>query len=453
MHSPSSARRLLLIVIAVAVIVRIGSAIYQGPDIQPMPGVTDQISYHELAIRVIKGHGFSFATGWWPATRANEPTAHWSFLYTLFLSAVYSVFGPLPLAARLVQAVLVGILHPLLVWRIGARLFGPTVGLASAALTAVYGYFVFYGGSLVTESLYILAFLWVLDLSTALAYASSRGRRLPAISHFVLLGVALGVAALLRQVFLLVVPVILLWIAWQFSQRHPHGRPSMAALAGRITLTMAILLAFVLPWTVRNYKAFGEVVLLNTNSGFVFYWGNHPVHGDNFIPILSYGSTNYGTMLPRDVGGLNEAQLDRELLKRGLGFVTADPGRYARLSLSRVKEYVKFWPTSDSSTSSNFIRVASFGLCLPLLVLGIFQAARRDHVTVDERNALSGVVLLLGVATVYSLVHLLTWTLVRYRLPVDAILMPFAGLSLVSLLHRVFSQARVSQIPLPSSAN
>ena len=28
-------------------------------------------------------HGFTFATDWWPATRVGEPTAHWSFLYTI----------------------------------------------------------------------------------------------------------------------------------------------------------------------------------------------------------------------------------------------------------------------------------------------------------------------------------------------------------------------------------
>ena len=45
--------------------------------------------------------------------------------------------------------------------------------------------------------------------------------------------------------------------------------------------------------------------------------------------------------------------------------------------------------------------------------------------------------LLMLFAVVYSGVHILTWTLIRYRLPVDAVLIPFAGLALVDLAQRV----------------
>jgi uncharacterized protein (DUF983 family) len=38
---------------------------------------------------------------------------------------------------------------------------------------------------------------------------------------------------------------------------------------------------------------------------------------------------------------------------------------------------------------------------------------------------------------VYTGIHLLTWTLVRYRLPVDAVLVIFAGLALVDILNRI----------------
>jgi hypothetical protein len=52
--------------------------------------------------------------------------------------------------------------------------------------------------------------------------------------------------------------------------------------------------------------------------------------------------------------------------------------------------------------------------------------------------------LLLGVAGVYTTVHVLTWTLVRYRLPVDAVLMPFAALAMVRLRDQICVPARAS---------
>jgi hypothetical protein len=37
----------------------------------------------------------------------------------------------------------------------------------------------------------------------------------------------------------------------------------------------------------------------------------------------------------------------------------------------------------------------------------------------------------------YTMIHILTWTLVRYRLPVDAVLIIFAGLALVEIARRI----------------
>ena len=82
---------MLAVILAISVFARVGSSLYQGAGIEPLPGVTDQISYHELAIRVATGHGFTFGQDWWPATKANEPTAHWSFLYVLMLAGIYSL--------------------------------------------------------------------------------------------------------------------------------------------------------------------------------------------------------------------------------------------------------------------------------------------------------------------------------------------------------------------------
>lgn len=419
-----SQRRLLWLVIGVSVVLRLASAAYQGNEIRPMPGVTDQISYHELAIRVAHGHGFSFATGWWPATRANEPTAHWSYLYVLFVAGIYSIFGTNPLAVRIVQAVLAGVLQPWLVSRIGTRLFGHRVGLVSAALTAVYGYFVFYAGALVTESLYFIAVLWVVDSALGLA---GEGRPRLALSGWSGFGLACAAAVLLRQAFALLIPVLLVWLVWRAA-----AAVRFRTLAARLGVACGIIALCIAPWTFRNYKAFGSFVLLNTNAGFVFFWANHPVHGTAFIPIIpSNGPVNYGTLLPPELSSLNEAQLDRELFRRALGFVRDDPSRYFRLSVSRISEFFKFWPSPGSSRLSNVVRVLSFGLLAPLLAAGCGVAVRAWRRKWDDRAR--GQLLLMVLAGIYSLAHVLTWTLVRYRLPVDAITIPFAAFAIVQL--------------------
>ena len=56
--------QLLIIIIVIAILVRIVSALYLGNQVVELPGTADQISYHTLALRVLDGHGFTFERPW-----------------------------------------------------------------------------------------------------------------------------------------------------------------------------------------------------------------------------------------------------------------------------------------------------------------------------------------------------------------------------------------------------
>lgn len=431
----TSARPVLILtaVIVVAILLRVFSALWQGNAVRSLPGVEDQISYDMLARQLLAGQGFTVPVNWWPVTQAGEPTAHWSYLYTLYLAAVYAVFGAQPLIARLLQAVIAGVLLPWLTWRVSRRVFGDRVGLVAAGISAVYVYFFYYAGALMTETFYIITILWTLDCALRLADAgpASLQRWRPWLE----LGLAMGAAILLRQLFMLVVPVILLWL-WWLALRNDRRLALSRALLARFAAAGVVTILLILPWTIRNYQAFGRLVPLNTNSGYAFFWGNHPIHGASFISILPATGPSYQQLIPRELRGLDEAALDQELLRRGLAFVAQDPLRYVRLSLSRTKDYFMFWPSPESGLISNVARVASFGLLLPLMLFGIVRArsAARAGRRVDPGSWLTpdaGLALLAAFAVIYTAIHLLTWALIRYRLPVDAILIVFAAVGLL----------------------
>jgi hypothetical protein len=440
----------LWLAMLVAVILRLGSALVQGDVALPLPGVSDQVSYDALARRVLAGHGFSFGSDWWPATRAGEPTAHWSYLYTLWLASFEALAGPHPLVPRLAQAILTGILHPWLAWRLGTRVFGERAGLIAAWLSAVYLYFVYYAGALMTETFTILAILWTLNQAIELADSRVEPRDSAgvqrrsadaAVMPWATLGLAIGLAALLRQVTLLMVPVVVVWLLW--ARRGSGGRAASGqqgrmpsgsayrATVGGLLVSFAVVAVLIAPWTVRNHLAFGRPVLLNTNAGFAFYWANHPIHGTDFIPILP--SETYRSLIPDELIDLDEASLDAALLRRGLQIVADDPGRYLSLSLSRVRELFKFWPADDSGTLSNIVRVLSFGVALPFMLIGLLVGGRIVKRGGDRSRA---VLLLYAYAGAYTLVHLLSWALIRYRLPIDAILLLFAGLAVARFWRR-----------------
>jgi hypothetical protein len=193
-------------------------------------------------------------------------------------------------------------------------------------------------------------------------------------------------------------------------------------------------MACILPFTIRNYVVYGEFLLLNSNAGYAMYSAQHPMHGTVF-------REHSAAPLPEDLRGqgLDEPALDRELMQRGIGFILDEPGRYLLLSLSRVEDYFRFWPTADSSLLYNVGRVASFGLFLPFMIYGIVLAVRSTAAvrhrssTVFRRSSVSLLLLFMGF---YSLLHILTWAMIRYRLPVDAVALPFAALAIERMSDR-----------------
>lgn len=434
----------LLAIVGLSVALRLIVALLLGNQVEALPGIADQVSYHTLAMRVLDGHGFTFGEPWWPATQPNMPTAHWSYLYTLFLVAVYGVVGEYPLVARLLQVGVVGALMPLLAFGLGQKVFNRRTGLVAAALTAGYAYFIYYAAALMTETFFICAVLGVLYLAIRLSerwQPSSGARPGGVVGLTVAFGLTLGAAILLRQVFLLFVPVLLAWLGW-LGLRRQRGREAVAVLAGAGALAALLIL----PFTLFNYARFGEFVLLNTNAGYAFYYANHPVYGDQFEPILSGETANYRDILPPELmgRGLSEAELERELMQRGLGFIVDDPLRYVRLSLSRVPVLFMFWPSSESSLMGNATRVASFGLFWPFMLGGVIMFMLEWMAGRSQAPNAGAVLLLFTLA--YCLIHIVSWALVRYRLPVDAVWLVFAARALVALLNRI----RV-QVPLPAA--
>jgi len=435
--------RSLIAILALSVLLRVGVALYLGDVVDAPPLLTDQRSYHALAVRLLEGHGFSFDRSWYPFTPPDTPTAHWSFLYSLFVAAVYALFGPHPLAVRLVQGVLGGALLPWMVYRLArvafragekkgrgdegtgsprpslSSLLYTVVPLIAAAMATVYGYFVLYAATLMAETFYIVALLWSLEIGLKVGILLRDGKKLSTLLALQL-GLSLGLAALLRQSILpwvLVLFAYLLWQAWRERQLRAAARP--LAIAG------LLLAACILPWTYRNTRVYGQFLLLNSNAGYAMYSAQHPIHGTRFREFDA-------APLPEDLPRGNEAAMDRALMRAGIQFVLDEPGRYLLLTLSRVRAFFEFWPTPDTSLLHNVGRAGSFGLFLPLMLYGLYLVVRHPGLVVHSA-------LLFLFVVFYTAMHLLTWAMVRYRLPVDAALIPLAALGVLDLAQRAHS--------------
>jgi hypothetical protein len=395
-----------------------------------LPTNQDDLSYAALGLRLAEGHGFTFAQGWYPFTPPDTPTAHWSFLYTAFVAACFRLAGPQPVVVRIASALISGLLLPWSTFRLSRRLLPemPQLPLLAAALSAGYAFFVLYAGRIMTESFYIIVLLVSLERALALAAALERpsrpaDRRAWALS--LPLGASLGILILLRQVALFWTVALLAWLlfiglAGAQSRRGWLRRSQLVGACGLIPLL------FVLPFTLRNFRVYGEFLLLNSNGGYAMYSAQHPLHGIDFQAFAA-------APLPDEIPqySLNEAQWDRELMRRGIAFVVAEPGRYLRLSASRLLDFFEFWPT-QTTLLHNAGRLLSFTLFLPWFAGGIWLAARRAWRECRSARAFCRRPEALAMLFIlfYSLLHIFTWAMPRYRLPVDAVAVPFAALAL-----------------------
>lgn len=395
----------LACILLAGLVARLAVAVYLGGVANPVSGAHDQYSYDVLAWRVAQGHGFSFPQLWYPFTQPDEPTAHWSFLYTLYLAAVYLVAGHHPLLARLIQVAL-SLVMLLLIYRLGRRLFGEWAGLAGAALAACYAYFIFFAAALMTQTFYIIAVL--ASLAVALELAERPTRR-----GWLMLGLVLGVGVLLRQTLLLFAPLLLLWAWWK---GRAAGR--FASLAGPLLAAVVVALC-IAPFTLRNYLVYNDFLLLNSNGGYWLYSSNHPDQGTSF-------DGSFAAPLSDDMKGLSEPALDRALYAEGIRFIVEEPARYVQLTLSRFQSQFWLLPSAQSSLLSNLGRMLSFPIYIPFMLYGLWLSRRTWRASLP-------LYLYVAFDTVFCL---LTWATPRYRLPSDAVMMVFAGLAVATLVQR-----------------
>jgi 4-amino-4-deoxy-L-arabinose transferase-like glycosyltransferase len=397
----------LLLILSLGTLLRLVAAVYLGNRVEPTPAAYDQIYFHDVALNLLAGRGFSYSRSPWSFIQPGEPTAFTSFLYPPFLAVVYLIFGSHPLAARIIQALICSLL-PWLVYGLVQRVLAQQpplrnanlVALVAAGITAFYAYFIYFSATLMTDGPYLVTVAWALVLTLDLAEQ-------PTAKRWGLWGLAVGLAILLRQVFMPIAGLLFVYIVWTAWRRVNWKHVGIA---------VAVIAAFILPWTVRNYLVFHRFLLLNSQAGQVFWNANHPDLGTQweYAPMFP---------IPDDLKGADEITLNDELMRRGIQNVANDPARFVRLSLSRLAMLFLFYPLPESSLFSNIARTFSFGVSLPFMIIGLLFSAR------EWRRWL----LLYLFVIAYILIHIVSWVQIRYRMPIDLALIPFAALAIVTL--------------------
>jgi 4-amino-4-deoxy-L-arabinose transferase-like glycosyltransferase len=208
----------------------------------------DEVEYTRHAVDVFEGRGY--------VDRDGRVTAYHPVGYPVALAGAYRVFGPGKVSGVLFQTG-VGVATCVVLALVAASALGPVAGRAAGLMLAIYPNHVFYSTLHLTEPLstflLILAVLFLLRPSSLFSVAAA--------------GVLLGLAALVRPVFILLPAVLAFWY-WRV---YPTRRGAMV----RTGITGILALAAVSPWLIRNHSVTGRWTTVSTTGGHNFWVGNY----------------------------------------------------------------------------------------------------------------------------------------------------------------------------------
>ncbi len=404
---PSQLPRIVLALLLAGLGLRIGFSLFLKPQsYQPDEGVYITLARDFLHFGVYGMGGI--------------PTADKPPVVSLGLAGVFSVFGERLWAARLLNSLL-SILSAWLLYEYGVLLFGRAVGTAAGAIAALYPFFIYWSGILMSETAAI--FFVVSGLYLTQRVFKSRGRP----GEEWLAGLCWGLAVLTRAQNLWCWAVLVAWIIFD-------------RLRGR---TRFPFLGFVLPvvllasaWMHRNHRILGAWTM-DTHSGYTM-----------IIRTMFYDEDNVDTGIAAaalakqdfysEALSLSVAARDKFFFGKAVEFIRANLFLYVRHCFGNFVQYWRFYPRVDKQVgvtpesflffSRNLFVVISLLTEPWLIVLG--AAGLYFGLREGRQVALPALYILCNTA-----IHSLVIAQMRYRIPVMPLVIIFAAFGAQRLLQ------------------
>ncbi len=356
----------------------------------------DEVYYDNTARSIAAGKGYIRSDG--------RPTSFRTPLISLFIAGVYRLVGDSPATVKYLQAV-IGSAVILLLYLLGALWSGRELGLLCAGLGAIHVSFVGVAIRLHSETLYT-----VLLLGFIVGYVRLWDR--PTMRLALVTGVLLALATLAKPSPQALPAVILL--GFLFERRRPERR-LRRDLAAWAVLTASFVMV-IMPWSVRNYRVHGRLVLLTTETGYVLNHSYYPKDGK------IYGVTDITPMKLAADQIVEETAANAYLTRAIVRDILDHPvDKIIKLLPLKLAFYLSpfDWEVFGGNGTYNFTYV----FLLPFGLVGIIISAQAWPRSLPLFAVLGYMVCL----------TLVLYGSSRLRLPIEPLLVLFAGLGLQRL--------------------
>jgi 4-amino-4-deoxy-L-arabinose transferase-like glycosyltransferase len=401
------------VAVALAVVLRVGAGLAISA------GTTRYYEYGAIARHIVAGKGYSYfpalGDAVLPLTQMDEasrwlPSAYVPPVYTYVTVAATELGGGshagtvwalrgfnLLMACATVRAI-----HAL-----ARRLTGSPAAANLAALgAAVHPPFVYVATQVSGANLYVLVeVLLVLALLTAAYRKDWRA--------WVAAGALLGLLSVLRGEAVVLIPLAAVWLLWAARRAGIDGYRRLTVLF--------VAVACLLPvgWMARNWSAFGRPVLaVATTGGYNLWAGNHPgATGSQKGAVYSPELRERLLELPPDADF--ELEHDYVLRQAAVDYIREEPDQ-ALVGVARKAALLVVADVYDAR-SRNPLYIGGWLVLLAWGALGLVGWWRSEQADRAMR------VLIAGLLTFSAVIPLVFVVLPRYRLPIESMLLVFAG--------------------------
>lgn len=339
---------------------------------------------------IATGYGFSDPFG--PHT---GPTAWEPPLYPYLIAAVFKIAGVYSVASAFILLALNSLFSSFTcipIFLIARKCFGERVAVWSA-----------WGWALLPTVMYWCArWVWETSLAAlllaALFWLTLRLEEIDGAAPWMGFGLLWGVAALTNSSLLAFLPASGMWVLHQRRARRKSWIPAIALAALFFVATLA-------PWTIRNYKAFGNFILVRSNFGAELRLGNGPGADGTWMAYLHPTQNSVELLRYEQLGEISYVET-RE--REALDFIRADYGRFAWISFKR---FIYYWAGRPrESTPAALIDNSAFLASSVLAIWGLVLAVR---------NRRPGAWLFFWLLFCYPAVYYFVFPHARYRHPIE----------------------------------
>jgi 4-amino-4-deoxy-L-arabinose transferase-like glycosyltransferase len=403
-------RRSLIALLVLTALLRLGVICWK-----PESLAEDRDLYWGLAQRMAAGDGYMHPD--WGHRTAYRPP-----LYPLLLCAIISCGGGVKSLA-VVQIVL-SVATTWLTWWLARKLELKSGALLATAFVALNPLLVQMTALAMTETL--CGFLLIALLACSVEGAKPQPHA-P-------LGVLFGLAALCRPtvwafaILACIASVLCRWWCRSLNSSRSFG----LVVRGWLAIVFATVVT-VAPWAIRNGDLFRELIVTTTHGGYTLYLGNNDeaYRAEVVNPTgTPWDSRAWQQTLPQPFpgeGADHEWLRDRWMSQQARTWIRQHPREFAELCWLRIKRFWNIFPGgSDAGSLPKTVQrgmAVFFAIELLAAAVGLWRLRR------DEWSRWWPLVLLV---LSFALVHVVYWSNLRMRAPVEPVLALLAARGLAS---------------------